>query len=277
MENTYIFDKDFYTNFYGDIKNAVINFNIDPYEHYINHGKIEGRVYCQNELDDIIYENKLLIDFQHTFLQNEQFQNDTENKLNILVRTSKRPELFKQCIESILSQKYTNYHIYICYDTIESYEYIKDYLSNSNITCFFVQNDSTEKYKFNLYNNELMDKVEDGFILFLDDDDIYCHDMCFKIINEYISDSDSLLIWKFMRPDKLIYPKSIDNINLGEIDTTMVCFHSKYKDSAKWPDCQCGDYFFFRELFKNLSLNISEVEFILTKTIYHDRMGNSVN
>jgi cellulose synthase/poly-beta-1,6-N-acetylglucosamine synthase-like glycosyltransferase len=129
------------------------NFNNEQLllEHYINHGKIEGRICSQNELDDIIYENKLSIDFQATFLQDEQFKNDTENKLNILVRTSKRPEFFKQCIESILSQKYTNYHIYICYDTMESYEYIKDYLINSNITCFFVENDSTEKYKFNLY------------------------------------------------------------------------------------------------------------------------------
>jgi hypothetical protein len=278
MLNNYIFDKDFYMNFYPDIKNAVLNQNIDPYQHYISHGKKEKRVCCQNELNDTITTNLHLIDQQHKNLQNIEFKN-SENKLNILLRTSKRPELFKECIESILSQKYSNYHIYICYDYIECYEYINDYL-NDKITSFFVETESMEKYKFNLYNNQLMDKVDEGFILFMDDDDIYTHDMCFKIINENIENYDTILIWKFMRPDKLVYPKHINNIRIGEIDTTMVCFHNKYKIMAKWKDCQCGDFFFYSGLFSELKnqfkLTIKKVNYVITKTNYNDKICSSI-
>jgi len=277
MNETYIFDKDFYMNFYADIKNSVINDHIDPYEHYIKHGKSEERVCCQNELNDIILKNKLIINMEHNFVKNINPKNVMENKLNILIRTSERPELFKQCIESVLSQNYSNYNIFISYDKISSYEYIKYYLTNNKIRSFFIENDSNKKYKFNLYNNELMDKVNYGFILFLDDDDVYTHDMCFKIINNHIKDNNSVLLWKFMRPDKLIYPKDINDIKLGEIDTTMVCFHSKYKKIARWMDCQCGDYFFYKELFKNLACKIREVNYILTKTIYYNKMCNSIN
>jgi hypothetical protein len=218
---------------------------------------------------------------QKEFLENMQFKNNIENKLNILLRTSMRPEFFKKCVESILTQKYENYHIYICYDKIECLSYLKDYETNhSNITTFFVQNDSSEKYKFNLYNNELMNKVEDGFILFLDDDDIFSHDMCFKIINENIVDDDSILIWKFMRPDKLIYPKHINDIKMGEIDTTSICFNSKYKDTSRWKDIQCGDFYFYSDLFTELKqlskFNIIKMNYILTKTIYYNKMCNSI-
>ena len=110
-----------------------------------------------------------------------------------------RPEMFKDCIESVLGQIYSNFHVFICYDKIESYEYIREYGEKyNNITYFFVGVDSEEKYKFNLYNNILLNHVLDGFVIFLDDDDIFTHEYCFKIINETIHDDNSILIWKFM-------------------------------------------------------------------------------
>jgi len=278
MQKNYIFDKKFYIQFYPDIKNDVLNKNINPYKHFTSrHAKTEKRVCCQDQLNDIITNNLNLIEQQYRDLQKLEFKNN-ENKLNILIRTSKRPDLFKQCIESILSQKYTNYHIYICYDHMECYEYVKKYL-NGNITSFFVETESLEKYKFNLYNNQLMDKVEDGFILFMDDDNIYTHDLCFKIINENIESYDTILIWKFMRPDKLVYPKHINNIKLGEIDTTMICFHSKYKNLSRWNDCQCGDFFFYSDLFskfKSLNLFTKKLNYIITKTNYHNKICGSI-
>ena len=280
MLKNYTFDSDFYVNFYPDIKNAISTENCNPYQHYITHGKKEKRVCCQDELNDTITTNLQLIDQQHKLLQNVEFKND-ENKLNVLIRTSQRPDLFRECIESVLSQKYTNYHIYICYDYAECYEYIKEYI-NDQITAFFVETKSEEKYKFNLYNNQLLDMVEDGFIIFMDDDDVYTHNMCFKIINENIADFDTILMWKFMRPDKLVYPKHINNIRLGEIDTTMICFHNNHKTLARWMDCQCGDFFFYTDLFKSVQNILSEkfrikrINYILTKTNYHNKMCNSI-
>lgn len=284
MTEKYVFDHNFYINFYSDIKFDFENNKLMPLEHYNNYGKKEKRVCCNDELNDNINTNNLLIKTQKEYLENIDFKNKIENKLNILIRTSMRPDFFKTCVESILTQKYNNYQIFICYDKEECLSYLKAYETNySNITTFFVKNNSSEKYKFNLYNNDLMDKVQDGFILFLDDDDMFSHDLCFKIINENIIDDESILIWKFMRPDKLIYPKHINDIKLGEIDTTSICFHSKYKQLARWSDKQCGDFYFYTSIFKELKqlkqlnkLNIIKVNYILTKTIYFDKMCGSL-
>jgi hypothetical protein len=174
----YTFNYKFYTELYNDLKNLTKNQALD---HYLKHGISEKRISCKEEFNDIINNNLLKIKNQKKTLNNMKFQKP-ENKLNILIRTSMRPEFFKKCIKSILSQKYTNFYVYICYDKEDSLSYLNDYESKyTNITTFFIQNDSVEKYKFNLYNNTLMDKVIDGFIIFLDDDDIFCHDMCFKI------------------------------------------------------------------------------------------------
>ena len=272
----YNFDNNFYSTFYNDIQNRNEN---DGFKHYNMHGKKEKRVCCKNELTDTINKNLLIIETQKSFLENMEFKNN-ENKLNILIRTSLRAELFKTCIESVLSQNYTNYHIYICYDKIESINYLQNYETKYiNITTFFIENDSNEKYKFNLYNNELMDKVEDGFILFLDDDDMFTHNYCFKIINENLT-NENILIWKFMRPDKLVYPKHINDITIGEIDTTSICFHIKYKNISKWEDKQCGDYYFYNNLFKQLKeinkFNIIKVNYIITKTIFYNKMCSSI-
>jgi len=273
----YTFNYKFYTELYNDLKNLTKNQALD---HYLKHGISEKRISCKEEFNDIINKNLLKIKKQKKTLNNMKFQKP-ENKLNILIRTSMRPEFFKKCIESILSQKYTNFNVYICYDKEDSLSYLNDYESKyTNITTFFIQNDSVEKYKFNLYNNTLMDKVSDGFIIFLDDDDIFSHDMCFKIINETIHDENDILVWKFMRPDKLVYPKDINDIKLGEIDTTSICFHNKYKQLSRWDDKQCGDYYFYSKLFNELKslnkFNIIKLNYIITKTSFLDKLGNSI-
>ena len=278
MKNKYLFDSEFYINFYQDVKEI-------PIEHYMKHGKNEKRICCEDELYDVLCKNTERIKIQHEYSVDYKFQK-RENKLNILIRTSMRPEHFNKCINSILEQQYSNYHIYICYDKKDSLTYLKEYIvKNKNMTIFYIKNESLEKYKFNLYNNTLMNMVEDGFILFLDDDDIFTHNMCFKIINENIIDEESILIWKFMRPDKLVYPKNTDdiysnNLKIGEIDTTTVCFNCKYKNIAKWSDKQCGDYYFFKELFNKLiemnALKIQKINYILTKTIYHNKSCGSI-
>jgi hypothetical protein len=130
------------------------------------------------------------------------------------------------------------------------------------------------KYKFNLYCNYLMAFVEDGYIIFLDDDDMLTHDNVLSILNDTINTYDDFVIWKFFRPDKLIYPVDINNIKLGEIASCSFCFHSKYKHSSVWNDMQYGDYYFINNLLKNNKFNIKMSEYILTNTIFTDRIGN---
>jgi len=269
----YVFDINFYCKFYPDLNNFSGN-NAFLLKHYKLYGIKENRICCQSELNDNISKNLLLIEEQKVALTNYEYKNSNESKLNILIRTSMRPEYFKTCIESVLSQNYTNYNIFICYDKKESLSYLENYSTIHNISIHYIEINSDEKYKFNLYNNYLMSLVNDGFILFLDDDDMFAHNNVLKIINENLANDDTILLWKFMRPDKLIYPSNIKHIKLGEIDTTSVCFNKKYQYLSEWNDKKNGDYFFYSNMFKSINkLKITELNLILTRTIFLDKLN----
>ena len=168
------FDHLFYVNQYDDLS----HFNEkQSYEHYVMFGRKEGRV-CSKEMmllkQEVINEK---IQEQYKLLSKiyNKDCNNKEKKINILIRTSNRPTCFSNCLKSILKQKYSNYKIYICYDDVKSLDYLKEYKDNPIIEYFFIFNSSKERYKYNLYCNRLKSKVEDGYILYLDDDDELVH------------------------------------------------------------------------------------------------------
>lgn len=82
---------------------------------------------------------------------------------NILIRTSGRPKFFERCIESVLAQTYGNYRILVSDDGDSDYAY--DYPVE------VIKVRKREGYCFwNLYMNELLAKVDKGWIIYLDDD-----------------------------------------------------------------------------------------------------------
>ena len=266
------FDYLFYLDLYPDLRKAGIQSKEQAYRHYMMNGRHEGRIGHPGKMKKNMDEGLRQID-----LENREYTSTKkkEELINVLIRTSNRPEYFQKCIQSILEQKYENYRIIICYDKEESLSYLKEFENDSRITYFPISVDSKEKYRFNLYCNILMDNVEEGWIMFLDDDDMLCHDKVLSVINDHLSDKNSLYLWKFLRPDKVIYPKDVNNIQLGEIDTTSVCFHNIHKMKSRWPDRQCGDYTFLSGLEPFLSPHT--MDFILTRTIDNSLIGNFGN
>jgi len=261
------FDWKFYISTYPDLIFTNVN---DAYAHWIKYGRKNDRACCLNKMKDNI----------DKFIKTAEYQNSNyikskidETKINILVRTSNRPIYFKQCIESILNQNYTNYKVIIGYDKVESLEYLNNYKNNSKIEIYHMTTTSKERFKHNLYLNTLMDKVTDGFIMYLDDDDMMTYNNSLNILNENIINDDDLIIWKFMRPDKLIYPQSTI-IKLGHISGCAYSFNNKYKYNSRWVDRQCSDYHFITGLLKKTKLNIKIIDYILTRIISDDRIGN---
>lgn len=260
------FDHEFYTSFYPDLNNMSCD---EALNHYITWGKNEKRV-CNS---------KMLRDFQHKIKHKiiEEYENLDLNKIslrgdvlfNVLIRTSNRPENFMRCIKSVLDQKYKNYRVYVCYDKKESLDYLDKY--DDKIEYFPVFTKSKEKYKFNLYCNQLMDKVKKGYVIFLDDDDMFCHDQVFNILN-YCMDDETLLIWKFFRPDKIIYPSSVKTIHLGEIASCGFSSNIKNYKNCEWRDKKNGDFYFLKEVLKKNQLKIKILNKILTKTQFFDKM-----
>ena len=150
MAKKYLFDENFYAEFYKDVN---IKDKESAIKHYRDFGFNESRISCEEELNDILNKNLSTIKKQNELLNKTNFKKP-ENKLNILIRTSIRPDFFNECIKSVLNQNYSNYHVYICYDKQECLNYLYDYSINYKcISVFYINNDSNKKYKFNLLDS----------------------------------------------------------------------------------------------------------------------------
>jgi len=281
----FAFDPEFYLSFYPDLKKGNMTYK-SANKHYFSHGQKENRVGSQLMLENRVKETQSKIDLECIHLKTNFFGTDLnelkQTKINILIRTSSRPNDFELCIQSILSQKYKNYRIIICYDTPKSMDYLSKYVGNPNIHIFPTNNQYTfmcEPYKFNLYCNDLIKCVTDGYIMFLDDDNVMAHPFVLSTIHLYISLSSSLtpkiIVWTFGRPDMCIEASILTRrIKPGTIDTSMVCFPASCVKPL-WINKQYGDYIFFSKLFAaNRELPIFKIPFILTKPISINRVGN---
>ena len=235
--NNLTFDTQFYLNTYPDLRTVGIATPKQALMHFFQFGAIEGRVCCARQMIDN-YQGNLDKAIQDEYLQIPNNRGGSQDMINILVRTSGRPIHFEKCIQSNIAQKYGKYDVYVCYDKVESLDYLCKYKDDSRITYFPVYINSPEKYKFNMYCNLLIEKVTEGYIMFLDDDDYLLHNNVFTIINNALS-KHRVVIWTFLRPDKLIAPQDITtNIVLGEIASPCVCFDATLVGNARWDDKQ---------------------------------------
>jgi hypothetical protein len=181
-----------------------------------------------------------------TFLKNDVL-------INILTRTSNRPVGFYNCRQSILKQAYKNIRQYVGYEDEADEIYLNEELINKV---------KVNKYKgevlinpegylhapYNLYCNELLSHIEDGWILFLDDDDHLLHN---KVIKEIVSeinkaDEDTLFIWQMRYPNGKVLPTKkhfqTEHVEFNHIGSPCFIFHSKYKEHAQWDHWKASDY-----------------------------------
>jgi len=172
--------------------------------------------------------------------------------LNILIRTTYRPDYFSKCIDSILYQNYQNFKIIICYDDIRCLEYLDNYKNNSKIEIFKVKTQDRQSEAFyNLYCNELLERVNDGWIMFLDDDDMFYSKKAFGIIANNLYTENDIIFWKVKLGKHIIYPKNINNIIQFNISGEGFIFNHKFKNNAKWDNKRSGDFRFITELLEN--------------------------
>ena len=110
---------------------------------------------------------------------------------------SGREKYFSKCLNSVLSQNYNNYNIFISYDNLECKKYLNyDY---DYIKYIYIDKEkyNNESYFYNDYLNILNEQVEEGFIFYLDDDDMFTDNNCLKILNEKINNINDLLVLNF--------------------------------------------------------------------------------
>jgi hypothetical protein len=185
--------------------------------------------------------------------------------INILTRTSGRPKGFKICEESIKGQTYSNINHIVSYDNDKDLNYLSDCKNKIKINrSEIIKNDKSKNPNnpnfwfspHNLYSNSLLEKVQEGWVMYLDDDDmLYDKTVVDKMVKNII-DEDTILIWKMRYPDGRCLPDShsfkSEKIRLGGIGSPCFLFHSKYKYESVWDAYKCGDYRFLEKLYKKI-------------------------
>lgn len=165
--------------------------------------------------------------------------------INILIRTHERPIAFTRCIESIKGQTYKEVNLIVTTDTVRSHYYANQILAESGLPYKTVGQMPTSKSKFfyNLYCNTLIDKVNDGWLFFLDDDDVLAHNGAIEgITREFIHKKP--VICQMLRHDKpkpsnkFIDEKRVDS---GYIGLPCIAIHSDIK-RANFTDDENADY-----------------------------------
>lgn len=175
-------------------------------------------------------------------------------KINILTRTSNRPNFFSSCKKSIDHQTYKNIRHIISIDDNDSEYYVKnlDYIKVQKRKPTSKLLPGVGYAPHNLYHNDLNNQVKEGWIMYLDDDDFFLRDDAVEIITKNLNNEDSLVFWRVDFKVKLI-PE--DEYWEKEPQYRHVCmpgfmFHSKYKEQAIFDDLSWSDYKVVSDLYK---------------------------
>lgn len=171
--------------------------------------------------------------------------------INILTRTSRRKNYFTECRKSVLEQTYSNIRHIISVDDNESYKYVKlNGCEEFNIVRNQRQIRHSENHMpYNLYINSLLNKVNSGWIMILDDDDILINNLAIQNIVNNLPDFPSILIFKTQygngfKPETH-FKKGIVK---GDVTSNCFIFHSSLKQHSYWNDQKGSDYFFLNKL-----------------------------
>ena len=186
--------------------------------------------------------------------------------LNILIRTSNRPNYFSRLSENLILQSNQYFNCLVSVDTPESVQYVLEEGLSYVIMPYKYKPSKNLTFPWNLYLNILMDHVTEGWILFMDDDDIYFSPDSLQIIAENLPDHNSMLVWQMCFPDGRLVPS---HDYMGKLPFTrrqigMPCFafHSKWKNRVRFDGLRAGDYRITNQLQEFLKVKWLEMTLV---------------
>lgn len=210
-------------------------------------------------------------------------------KLTIITRTSARPNQFIRLVKSIAKQSYKNiFHLVLCDNPI-AYKYASQTLIHHYHTIGIqfaintVLRTSPNPGFYNLYLNHGITQVNNGYILFVDDDDYLVNDTCIERFWNHPKPGKGFYIIQYLRgerakPKPLYFPKITYKagdtfpIVLGKIGGSAVIFQPRHAQNARWDDKLGGDYRFIRQLAAN-----NDYTFIPIPVVQATPTGNKGN
>lgn len=193
--------------------------------------------------------------------------------INIITRTRNRPRFFQLNVNSLNQQTYKNLHHIVTYQVEEDLSYINEY-QYSNTTLVKVPNvikdNSLEKTiegltlnhsPYNLFLNEAHKYVKEGWVMYLDDDDIFSFSNSIEFIVNEISkhDLETKHLWKvqfpgWTTPSDFHFQSYVEGKPFKNSQISMIgmIFHSNHLNKVNFHEWACGDYFAFKGLDKQL-------------------------
>lgn len=272
------FDLQFYDRMYPDLRRFFGKLDLETaLKHWNKYGKREGRV-CNEEMminkkNANILENKSFFD-KCVFNKLKD-----EEKINILICANGDKKSFLKCITSIMDQNYINYRILVSYQDKLDLNYLNDY---DMIELFYHENNNLHN-TYHIRLNKLLKEVEDGWIIILNEDEEFIHENIFSYMNENLK-KNHLYLYKFIRPDKIIFPKSLDRIKYYEIVNSSFCFNKNYINVLEFNYYKTSIYDFFMSLIKMEGIKLSFLRCALIAglyfgkaSVYDEKIKNMVN
>lgn len=197
--------------------------------------------------------------------------------INILIRTTKgRGGELMDCLQSIAVQTYKNIHLIICMDDEQNFRECSDVngpfqqlmklLGIKTYEFFFVR-PSGVKYHWNLYCNNLKERVTSGWFFYLDDDDTIRDPDSLEKMSHWLNrcmQGDGI-ICQFQRGNKLkphytahgtFHPSEIVR---GKIGGSCIFLHHSQKNVANWDGNRAADFRFIKAVSEKIPLEFVPV------------------
>ena len=98
---------------------------------------------------------------------------------------------------------------------------------------------------YNLHLNTLADNVTDGWIVYLDDDDVFTRPDSLSTIAAHMTNEGRLLLWKVQFPDGVTIPEDQffgQPPRVCHISGIGFAFHTSHRTHAVWDAWSCSDY-----------------------------------
>lgn len=169
--------------------------------------------------------------------------------INILIRTSNRPDLFSRCIKSIQKQTYQNYKIIVGCDNPDC-----DYLPDDVEKIYHKPQPEYPAF-WNLYCNGVKEAVNEGWFFFLDDDDMLSDATALERIAYHLTNPDEAVIcrmkrWDFVLPKKDAFNNRI--VERGNIGIPCIFLHHSRKAIADLDGYKAADYRFIKQITQKI-------------------------
>jgi hypothetical protein len=173
----------------------------------------------------------------------------TMETVNFLVRTSGRPNSFRRLLLSIQSQRLENRRIIVSVDTDDSERYVQSLVDVDTIVRVpHVEKEEDGHAPYNLYMNSLLDQVKEGWVVFVDDDNMFKESGVLSKFFGMVAGGDSKKLYvcrTYNAPGKVIIPsdKSFGKkVTLNDVDTSNLILHSSIAKKYRWDDRTGGDF-----------------------------------